>query len=430
MSRPTLKDVLSDSDLGLLDVHPVSAERAPELERAETGLNEISRFVDDHGRVPKAEQGAEAHEKRLARRLQALRSNSTMREALAPYDRLGLLRDNSPGDHGRPTLQAVLDDPDLDLGEGRERSGGSRRNGMAEPAIPYEPEPTTLDDVLNDDDFDLGGDLHELRHVTPWADREKPEYVARQKPCQDFETFKPLLDQASQDLETGRRRTLEFKKGSEIQPEQLFIVRGLLAYVAERKGGFYDKKRNPNARLRVIYSNGTESDLLLRSFSSALYNDPNGRRLSGRSDAPIFGGQPTDDDIGTGLIYVLKSLSENPEIIRHQGYLHKIGVTSDDVSRRIRGAEHDPTFLMAPVEVVATFRLYNVNRTRLEHLLHTYFDAARAEVEIKDRFGQKVRPREWFFIPLEVIREAVQRVGDGSLIKSRYDPSVGRIVND
>jgi hypothetical protein len=432
LPRKTLQDVLGDvDDLGLLDVRSIAAVKSPAEVRAASGFEEINKFVDENLREPDTDHGAGPHEKRLGQRLASLRSNAELIDALIAGDRHDLLGRKAEENLGQPTHQSALSDPDLNVMDMRERLVGEHGAGTLVPAAePYDHEPTSLEDVLDDDDLDIGGDLHDLRRVTPWAERDKPEYVARQSRCEDFEKFKPLFDLATQDIDVGRRKTREFKKGSEIQEGHMFIVRGMMAYVAERKGNFRDKKKNPNARLRVIFSNGTESGLLLRSFSSALYNDPNGRRITAPSDNPVFGGEPDERDIGTGTIYVLKSLSEVAEIKQHRAYLHKIGVTSGEVSRRIQGAENEPTFLMAPVEIVAGYKLYNVNRTRLEHLLHSYFDAARAGIEIKDRFGQKIRPREWFFVTVDVIREAVQRIEDGSLTRSHYDPDQGRIVED
>lgn len=435
MPRLSLDDVLGDEDdLGLLDIKPQKSARTAAEDRAVSGLEEINRFLDQYSRLPTADHGSSSQEKQLARRLGALQSNPSIRELLLPFDRYGVIGgvEGPAGTGRRLNLDIVLNDPELHITDELGTPSTSTPSGLSEPAAPFihkaELEPKTLDDVLDDDDLDAGGDVYDLRHVTPSSERDQPDYVARQKPCEDFGEFKLLFNAATKDLETGRRQTREFKKGSEIQAGHMFIVRGLMAYVAERKGDFYDKKRNPNARLRVIFSNGTESDLLLRSFSSALYNDPHGRRITEASDRPVFGGEPGDDDIGTGTVYVLRSLSEDLEIKQHRAYLHKIGVTSGDVERRLAAAEHDPTFLMAPVEIVATYKLFNVNRTRLEHLLHAYFDTARADVEIKDRFGELVRPREWFFLTTDVIGEAIRRLEDGSLTETKYDPSQGRII--
>jgi hypothetical protein len=108
--------------------------------------------------------------------------------------------------------------------------------------------------------------------------------------------------------------------------------------------------------------------------------------------------------------------------------LHKIGVTGGDVARRFANAQLDPTFLMADVEVVATYELFDIHRTRLENLIHRVFGAVRLDVEIKDRFGQPIVPREWFLVPLFVVDEAVERIKDGTIGDCRYNPKTASLL--
>jgi hypothetical protein len=180
--------------------------------------------------------------------------------------------------------------------------------------------------------------------------------------------------------------------------------------------------------MRVIFSNGTESDLLLRSLQRALYKDDTGRRLTDPDMGPLFGDAPEADDIETGTVYVLRSLSSHPFIAEHRELIHKIGVTGGDVQARIAGAEKDATYLLAEVEVVATYKLHNLNRIKLENMFHRLFGAAQLDLTIEDRFGNPVRPREWFLVPLHVIDEAVQRIRDGSITNVVYDPKTARLV--
>ncbi len=183
-----------------------------------------------------------------------------------------------------------------------------------------------------------------------------------------------------------------------------------------------------DARLRVIYANGTESNLLRRSLQRALYKDETGRRLTDPDMGPLFGDAPDPDDIETGTIYVLRSLSSHPFVAEHRELIHKIGVTGGKVETRIAGAEKDATYLLADVEVVATYKLHNLNRTRLENIFHRLFGAAQLDLTIEDRFGHPVKPREWFLVPLQVIDEAVQRIRDGSITEVVYDPKTARLV--
>jgi hypothetical protein len=178
----------------------------------------------------------------------------------------------------------------------------------------------------------------------------------------------------------------------------------------------------------VIYDNGTESDLLLRSLQRALNKDKSSRRITDPSLGPLFSGEGSAEDQETGTIYVLRSLSDDPFILKNRQVIHKIGVTGGKVETRIANAEKDPTFLLAGVEVVETFKLANLNRTKLENLLHKFFAPARLDLELQDRFGFEVKPREWFLVPLPVIEETVQRIMDGTLSGYRYDPEQATLV--
>jgi hypothetical protein len=144
--------------------------------------------------------------------------------------------------------------------------------------------------------------------------------------------------------------------------------------------------------------------------------------------SPLFTDRNEEGDEASGTIYVLRSKSDHPVVTANRDLLHKIGVTGGDVARRLANAKLDPTFLMADVEIVATYELYNINRTRLENLIHRIFDPARLNVEIKDRFGQPVIPREWFLVPLFVINEVVDRIKDGTITGCIYDPKAAALV--
>ena len=148
-----------------------------------------------------------------------------------------------------------------------------------------------------------------------------------------------------------------------------------------------------------------------------------GRRITDPTAGPLFADQTADGDEASGTIYVLRSKSQHPVVTENRDVLHKIGVTSGKVERRIANAKLDPTFLMADVEVVATYELYNINRTKLENLIHRIFDAARLDIEIKDRFGNPVVPREWFLVPLFAVDEAVERLKDGTISGYAYNPT-------
>lgn len=160
----------------------------------------------------------------------------------------------------------------------------------------------------------------------------------------------------------------------------------------------------------------------MRSLQRALNKDEAGRRITDPVAGPLFSGEYGEDDQGSGTIYVLRSKSDHPLVADNRELVHKIGVTNMKVERRVAGARLQPTFLMADVEIVATYDLYNVNRSKLENLIHRIFDPARLDIEIKDRFGNPVVPREWFLVPRFVIDEAVEKIKEGTITNYVYDP--------
>lgn len=366
--------------------------RSPREERIIAGFEEIQRFVDTHGRAPQHGEDRDIFERLYAVRLDRLRALEECRAVIAPLDRQGLL------------------------------AGSAART--AEPV-----------DSMDDDDLmaELEGaagtsDIRDLRHVRTAADKRAAEEIANRTPCKDFETFKPLFAQVRKDLDAGIRQTRPFQTMAEIKKGEFFIVGGQVAYVAEVGEEFMTEYERRDSRLRVIYDNGTESDVLLRSLQRALHRDEAGRRITDPVAGPLFAGESEDGDLASGTIYVLRSKSEDPAIAKHREVLHKIGVTGGDVKTRIANAKLDPTFLLADVEVIATYKLANINRTKLENLIHRIFDPARLDIQIKDRFGNPVVPREWFLVPLFVINDAVEKIKDGTITNYRYEPTAAALV--
>ena len=293
-------------------------------------------------------------------------------------------------------------------------------------AVPVR-QPETLDDIFDDELLTTPqDDIFDLVHVKPSV--AKPDEVAERQVCKEFEKFKPLFEECVREMSEGKRKAIPFANEQEIGAGGFFILNGVLVYVAE-VGETHIRNGKKNARLRLIFDNGTEGNNLLRSLATELYKDANGRRITTTDMGPLFADKPQEGDTQTGMIYVVKSLSNDPEIRKLDGLLHKIGFTSGKMEVRIQNAKDDPTFLMAAVHPVTTYTLYNIDRVKLEHLLHDFFAAARLDIEITDRFGKKVRPREWFLLPQPIIGEAVARLKDGSIVNYRYDPDRAALVS-
>lgn len=384
------------ADLGL-EVTPLKAGGAsPREERLVAGFEDILRFCQTQGRAPLHGEGRDIFERLYAVRLEQLRLLPEARALLAGLDSHGLLLGTLA-----PTPATELDEDAwlAELGE-----------GTASPA---------------------SGDITVLRYVRSTVEKRAAEAVAERTPCADFEPFKHLFEGVLAGLKAGYWLTKPFTKNASIALGDFFVVGGQVAYVAAMSESAQTKDGRDNPRLRVIFDNRTESDLLLRSLSRSLYPDGNtagGQRLIRIDDGPLFGGTAEADDIESGTIYVLRSLSTHPFVAEHRELIHKIGVTGGKVESRIAGANKDATYLLADVEVVATYVLHNLNRTRLENIFHRLFGAAQLDLTIEDRFGQPVKPREWFLVPLHVIDEAVAHIRDGSITHLLYDPQTARLV--
>jgi hypothetical protein len=389
----------TDEDDALLEELGVEVEtksassRTPREERIIAGFEEIQRFVERHGRVPQHGEGRDIFERLYAVRLDRLRELGECRTLLEPLDHQGLLRGEQAASVSVPD---DLDDDALLARLGVEAAG---------PA-----------------------DITELRHVRSAAEKRAAEEIANQRTCEDFDRFRPLFEQVQKELGAGLRQTRRFERKSEIAPGRFYILGGQKAYVAAMEEPFTNEHGNIDARLRVIFDNGTESNLLMRSFQKALQQDPAGRRIVEPSAGPLFADEDEEGDEASGTVYVLRSKSDHPVVAAHRDVLHKIGVTGGDVARRIANARLDPTFLMADIEIVATYVLRNINRTRLENLIHRVFGAARLDIEIKDRFGQPVIPREWFLVPRFVIDEAIEKIRDGTITGYVYDPRTATLT--
>lgn len=379
-----------------VEVTPIKASnRSPREERIIAGFEDILRFHQTHGRPPQHGEGRDIFERLYAVRLEQLRKLPEAHTLLAELDSPGLLS-------GISAATIPVDEMDEDA-------------LLAELGVGESPSDQN--------------DITVLRHVRSTVERREAEVIADRTPCKDFAKFKPLFEQVERELKSGIRITRRFRRDTTIEEGNYFIVGGQLAYVAEVGDTIKAPNGESDARLRVIYANGTESNLLRRSLQRALYKDDTGRRLTDPNLGPLFGDAPEPDDIESGTIYVLRSLSSHPFVSEHRELIHKIGVTGGSVETRIAGAEKDATYLLAGVEVVATYRLHNLSRTKLENIFHRLFASAQLDLTIEDRFGNPVKPREWFLVPLNVIDEAVERIRDGSITNLTYDPVTARLIN-
>jgi len=366
----------------------------PRQERIFAGFEDVVRFRETHGHAPQHGRHLDIFERLYAVRLDRLRK--------LPEEELALLR---PLD--RFSLLVAPNET------------SERADGLSDDELLAALSEGTTDDI---------GTLIHVQSPEGRREAETASYIAEREKCEDFDLYKPLFESVQADLVSGRRSARPFEKDASIEQGDFFILDGQLVYVAAVGETFRTANADTQGRLRAVYSNGTESNILLRSLQRALYEEHrNGRRITTPDLGPLFGDTFEEDDLASGTIYVLESLSTQPEIVALKGHLHKIGVTGGRVEDRIVQAEREPTFLLAPVKIVATWKLANIKRFGLEQLLHRVLAPAQLQLSALGRFGPAVEPQEWFVVPFSVIDEVMMRIQDGSITEYVYDPSHGKL---
>lgn len=382
-----LDEIFANDPFGLLNVKPANTSARNADERLLNSFEELNTFFEKHNREPKQEGGLQ--ERQLFSRLKALRENPTKVEILKSHDRFSLLA--------------------------------------------YEPKViNSLEDILDDDMLGLLDDdsegLFDLKHVKSSDERASTDFVARRKPCKDFEKFEQPLKNVQKDLANGKRKLVEFKMGN-LRENTFYVHNGVLFLLKEinitKKEHYREDgtRVREDGRTRCIFENGTESNMLKRSVEKLLY--ANGKVVSENEDevANTFVekfSNINENDQESGYIYILKSKSDKSEI-KEIANLYKIGFSTVEVEERIQNAIQEPTYLMADVRIVMTFKCFNMNTHKLEQLLHTFFGKACLSIDVFDKNGNRHTPREWFIAPLNIIEQAIELIISGNIIHYRYD---------
>ena len=389
-----LNEIFENDPLGLLTIKPTNSSVRNEDERLVASFQEINIFFEQNNCEPELGGGIQEHQ--LYSRLKSIRENPLKMEMLKVHDKYGLL-DFTPK------------------------------------------EITSLDDVINDDVLGILGDdntgLFDLKHVTKFKERESTDFVAKRKPCRDFNNYESKFKQIQTELKSGKRKLIDFKLDN-LREHCYYVHNGILLFVEKinitRKEHYKpDGTRvREDGRTRCIFENGTESNMLKRSIEKILYI--NGKVVSENADMTneeFFEkfSNINDEDREAGFIYILKSKSSKQEI-KEINNLFKIGFSKGSVEERVRNASQEPTYLMADVKIVMAFKCYNMNPHKLEQLVHGFFGNSCLNVDVTDLNGNRHTPREWFIAPLHVIEQAIHYIIAGAIIKYRYDDVTEEIV--
>jgi len=289
----------------------------------------------------------------------------------------------------------------------------------------------SLDDILNSDTFGLLDskdevDIHTLVNVPKVEKRADADFVAKRKKIEDFDKYEDMFKACQDDLQANRRQLIPSIE-SQLSIGTFCVLDGVLLYILDIQEGYRGNSRKINRRTTLVFENGTQSNMLLRSLGKRLKESGHMvTKLESDTSNNLF--KVTDDDQQNGYIYILKSLS-NDDVIATKENLYKIGFSTTAVETRIKNARQDPTYLMADVKIVSAFECFNVNPHKLEQLIHQFFGSTCLDIDIIDGNGKLHRPREWFVVPLNIIEEAIELIISGDIINYRYDNWIDRIVS-
>lgn len=380
---PTILDAIFDMDIdGLLDA-PEKPKKLTSSDRLERAFLEIVEFRRQHGRIPDS-QTREIAERKLGARLDGILANEEKIKALKHLD--------------------------------------AEFNLLEPPAAPE-----SIDELLSNDDLDLLDDASGILDVSDLPVRRKQfesDDVARRRPAENFEQFEPLFKQKQQELRAGDSKLMAYPGIGHIVPGAFFVLNGIMLFVAEVGETEYRKttvRENKRERLHVVFENGTESSMYRQSLAIRL-SDEDGQIVVATAVPEILG-----DDEATGYIYVLRSRTTDPQLSALAN-LHKIGFTRTTVEKRIQNAEKSPTYLMAPVELVASYQTFNMKTSALEHLLHRVFADVRLDLTQVGADGRNYDPSEWFLVPRPIIDQAIDLIVSGEIVKYVYEAERQRLV--
>ena len=421
-NRPyqSLEDILATDNNGLL----ANITARPTLsidDNLVSQFQEINEFVKQHGHSP-SEQNPKSNgfeEKKLARRLASLKQDTEKVDILKPYDNFGLLTELKPNPNAEPLKQTQVKQT-----------------------------PTSINDILRMDSqgllAQLGGiDSSLLVHTDNRSilDRASPdqfsdELVAKRKVCDEFEKFAPIFTLIHEAMRTKQYHKTAFSSVKDIREGSVFVLNGLICYVASIYQAETRKNERNQQRLRLIFANGTESNMLIRSLASAQYRHDadsyqlvitapewqNLDLLSSFADTPTHDIANLKNQNGknlTGIIYVAKLKQPRVEVAKYRN-LHKIGFSKNRGELRVKSSQMDATFLFSEVEIIAEWALYDSNPQQVEYRLQQFFHEQRLNMTLKVG-NQEYKPNEWFDVELVNIEKALQLIFQGKINEYQFD---------
>ena len=385
-----LKKILNEDPLGILKIRVSQVTTIDQ--KLKDSFEEINIFIEENSREP--QENMDITERKLYSRLKQLRKNFDKASILRSLDKYNLLAN----------VKKI----------------------------------ETVDDILENDILGLLDEgpenIFDLKHIP--KNKAKTDFVARRKPCKNFKDYENNFQKIQKEIKEGKRKLIIFKE-HHLKEDRYFVLDGITLYlekiedknIKKFEGKTGDKRNDP--RIRCIFENGLESNMYLRSLSKELYN--NGSTVIHSNDEALeefnkgFKGV-TDEDNATGYIYVLSSLSKKPEINSIRD-LYKIGYCSSTIEDRIKNAENETTYLMAPVKIISAYKTFNLDPQKFEKIVHNFFSERCLDVKIADKKGNYKKPKEWYIVPISVIEEIIQLIINNQHLKFRFDHVTNKIVH-
>ncbi len=369
-----LDSLFASDDIGLLDRVVVSKkEKKDDFNLADAKEKEVADWIEKNGRDPD-EDSHDVTEHRYAVRLKNIRKRNEGSQTAEVFDPLS--------DPDLDKMIAAMDVPDLE----------DFSNSIVKPK--------------------------KIKTAT---------YISKRTHVDDFSPYEPLFNTVKMELDKGIRKAVPFS-ATGMKAGNFYIAGGILCFIDE----VYDPETNSfgrkDSRLHIVFANHTESYMLFATLQKIM-SEENGRTVT-EPVRSVFGNNNetlVHDDVDTGYIYILRSLSTEPELKEYGKDFYKVGYTGGSVEKRISNAVNEPTYLCAPVQIVEKWRCTNINSKALETFLHKFLDVARVKIKVNGKDKSQVAS-EWFHVPLGILEAMVPMILDGSIVNYRYDPNSQKLI--
>lgn len=391
--KKTLEDIFNDDEFGILDSKPKKSNVKSEDERLIESFQEINAFFEKNDREPEATNVSEF---KLLSRLKALKNDANKIEILKPYDTHNLLNTKEE----IKSVADILNDDDLGI--------------------------LDTDDTLS---------IFKLKNVTSSTERGETDFVAQRKAMKDkeFLPYEAMFKAIHKELRQGKRNLKSYAKaGSNLEAGSYYVLNGVLLFLEEANIESENitlpsgNRVRKDGRTRIIFENGTMSNMKYRSLDKALLHKENDGKIVSHTiqeiEKELFDNvnSVNEEDLDTGWIYILKSKSTNQKITSINN-LYKIGYSTVPVPERIKNASKEATYLLADVDIIASYKTYNLEAQKFEHLIHRFFAEVCLNIDINDDKGRRITPREWFVVPLPIIDKVIQLILSGDIVNYKYD---------